>query len=385
MDKGSRFNVLYNDKDEKILEDINACINEQNSPMPIGPVMESMMNEGGSIDRVQVEKPAVDKVNGTTLQEQKRVLKPGAGKNPQCLISDFNATLHDHERRGRSGFSGWPYTWRMGDLVERLDRGLCNLEWQIRFSNANIKHLPSFKSDHSLLYLHLSPPNHGDDRRRPFRFMASWLTHPDFSNMASLWKDYEEILFQKEVMCFQKSKCKWIEFGDHNTKYFHGTTLARRRTNKVDSLQDIDGNWVSDKITLKNMAFNFYFNLYSDDTPDSEFILRNSFPTLPQDDLDAIGNMLSLSEVKDLIFNMGSLKAPGIDNIQAVFYQNQWDRVGFDLYKLVKGIFMNPAKVGEINKTLITLILKVEPVINLKQMRSISLLMLLQGDYEDSG
>ncbi|RYQ86615.1 hypothetical protein Ahy_B10g106269 [Arachis hypogaea] len=47
MDKGSRFNVLYDDKNEEILEDINACNNEQNSPMPIGPVMESVMNEGG--------------------------------------------------------------------------------------------------------------------------------------------------------------------------------------------------------------------------------------------------------------------------------------------------------------------------------------------------
>ncbi|RYR07490.1 hypothetical protein Ahy_B05g074848 [Arachis hypogaea] len=78
-----------------------------------------------------------------------------------------------------------PYTWRRGDLVEHLDRGLCNLEWQIRFPNSNIKHLPSFRSDHSPLYLHFSPPNHGNDHRRPFRFMVAWLTHPNFSNIVN--------------------------------------------------------------------------------------------------------------------------------------------------------------------------------------------------------
>ncbi|XP_072064218.1 uncharacterized protein [Arachis hypogaea] len=286
------------------------------------------------------------------------------------------------------------------------------------------------------VYVQISPPNHVNDGRRPFRFMAAWLTHPDFSNMVnnnwnlagswsacichfqnavkswnfnvfgnihkrknrimrqlqgitanmnfhnnrflqdlqvSLWKDYEKILIQEEVMWFQKSSCKWIEFGNRNTKFFHGTTLARRRRNKVESLQDSDGNWVSDKTVLENMASNFYINLYSNNTPDFEFILKGSFPVLPQEDLDIIGNMFSFSEIKDSVFKMGSLKAPDIDGIWAVFYQNQWERVGFDLFRLIEGIFMNPAKVGEVNETLITLIPKVEPVINLKQMRPISL------------
>ncbi|KAL4293818.1 hypothetical protein AHAS_Ahas18G0166100 [Arachis hypogaea] len=109
---------------------------------------------------------------------------------------DFNAILHDHERRGGSvsnnpgaylefqscvadcrlldlGFMGWPFTWKRGNLVERLDRGLSNLNWQITFLEAVVKHLPNLNSDHSPICLqHTMAPTHNRNRR-PFRFVAA--------------------------------------------------------------------------------------------------------------------------------------------------------------------------------------------------------------------
>nr|XP_029149636.1 uncharacterized protein LOC112757775 [Arachis hypogaea] len=125
---------------------------------------------------------------------------------PWCLIRDFNAILHSHERKGGSpnqrhgacnefqsvvsdcslldlGFTGWPYTWKRGNLVERIDRALCNLDWQLMFPEAKIRHLPMMKSDHSFLCLQLYTASAPNRRRRPFRFMAAWLTHSDFDNM----------------------------------------------------------------------------------------------------------------------------------------------------------------------------------------------------------
>ncbi|XP_016192059.1 uncharacterized protein LOC107632930 [Arachis ipaensis] len=127
---------------------------------------------------------------------------------PWCVIENFNAFLHDLERKGSSGlrsqgactefqdcmfdrgltdlgYDGWPFTWRRGNLVEWLDRGLGNITWQIRFSDAKIKHLSMLKSDNSPLCLQIStmpPPNR---ERIPFKFLASWLFHPDFSNVIS--------------------------------------------------------------------------------------------------------------------------------------------------------------------------------------------------------
>ncbi|QHO24945.1 uncharacterized protein DS421_12g376770 [Arachis hypogaea] len=81
--------------------------------------------------------------------------------------------------------SGWPYTWRRGNLVERLDRDLSNLEWQLTFSEATLKHLPMFKSDHVPLCLQLSTIGSYNRQRRPFCFVAMWLSYPDLKNMVN--------------------------------------------------------------------------------------------------------------------------------------------------------------------------------------------------------
>ncbi|XP_015958574.1 uncharacterized protein LOC107482557 [Arachis duranensis] len=162
---------------------------------------------------------------------------------PWCLIGDFNAMLHDHERHGGSnsnsrgacpdfqacvsdcglldlGYSGWPFTWKRGNLVERLDRGLSNLEWQIIFPTAHIKHLPSFKSDHCPLCLHLTNDRQENKQRRPFRFQAAWLSHPDFTHMVnSNWKIQDS--WNNGLNAFRTSLKKW------NTDVF-GNILKRK-------------------------------------------------------------------------------------------------------------------------------------------------------------
>ncbi|XP_025635616.1 uncharacterized protein [Arachis hypogaea] len=329
-----------------------------------------------------------------------------------------------------------PELFRRGNLVERLDRGLSNLNWQLKFPEAYLKHLPLLKSDHSPICLKFAAdpsPNRG---KRPFRFLAAWLSHPNFNELVhqswhvknswtegllnfknslkewnsnvfgdiwkrkskilrrlqgitnslsyssnsffeelqvQLWKDYEEVLAHEELLWYQKSRCKWIEFGDRNTKFFHGSTMVRRRKNKVRSLLDDGGILITDKNTLESMAFSFYSNLYMDCLPECPFVLTNDFPTLCEEDRNRVGGDISNMEIKEAVFAMGSFKAPGRDGLQAVFYQSQWDKVGSDLCTLIHRIFHEPEKVQEINETLITLIPKVEPVTSLKQMRPISL------------
>ncbi|RYR35538.1 hypothetical protein Ahy_A10g050689 [Arachis hypogaea] len=129
---------------------------------------------------------------------------------PWCLVGDFNAMLHNHKKSGGAlsnnhcackefqecvaacglidlGFAGWPYTWKRGNLVERLDRDLSNLEWQLAFPEAIVKHMPMLKSDHSPICLQLSPVSEQNRGRRPFCFLAALIMHPDFGNAVGQW------------------------------------------------------------------------------------------------------------------------------------------------------------------------------------------------------
>ncbi|QHN76141.1 Putative ribonuclease H protein family [Arachis hypogaea] len=60
-----------------------------------------------------------------------------------------------------------------------------------------------------------------------------------------LCRDYKEVLVQEELLWFQKSRSKWLEFGDWNTKFFHGSTMVRRRKNKILTIQNDDGEWLT--------------------------------------------------------------------------------------------------------------------------------------------
>lgn len=82
----------------------------------------------------------------------------------------------------------------------------------------------------------------------------------------ALRKELEAVLFQEEILWFQKSRSKWINFGDKNSHFFHTSTVIRRRSNKIVVLQDSNKDWVTDDASLQHMAVRYFRNLYSDET-----------------------------------------------------------------------------------------------------------------------
>jgi len=84
------------------------------------------------------------------------------------------------------GFEEPKLTWKRGDLQVRLDRVLINQCWRLRFPRAKVSHLFHYKSDHPLLHVFLDVGIPMNQRRRPFRFRAAWLSH---DGLASLVRD----------------------------------------------------------------------------------------------------------------------------------------------------------------------------------------------------
>ncbi|KAK4476678.1 hypothetical protein RD792_015838 [Penstemon davidsonii] len=206
---------------------------------------------------------------------------------------------------------------------ERLDRSIANVAWQECFPESLVLHLPRTHSDHHPL-LTLCNGLDRPRARRPFRFELAWFTDPQckeiveqvwnstnsiyeaidqLPKMLKEWNkcsfgniffrkrrilarlngiqkrlcceenqylsdledeligDYNLILKQEELLWFQKSRVKWLVEGDRNTKFYHMTTVCRRRNNKVVALK-IDGEWQTDDAILRDHVRGYFLQLF---------------------------------------------------------------------------------------------------------------------------
>ena len=62
-----------------------------------------------------------------------------------------------------------------------------------------------------------------------------------------------------------KSRVLWLKEGDANTIFFHSFTFARRNTNTIWSLNDQEGNSISEDKALKLLGKKHFSDLFSDD------------------------------------------------------------------------------------------------------------------------
>lgn len=85
------------------------------------------------------------------------------------------------------GFVGPPFTWSRGDLKERIDRVLSNETWLSMFPDCSVTHLPIPTFDNCGLWTKTT--QNRNLRNNYFKFLGSWLNHPDFSNLiANSWR-----------------------------------------------------------------------------------------------------------------------------------------------------------------------------------------------------
>ena len=50
--------------------------------------------------------------------------------------------------------------------------------------------------------------------------------------------------FRSEILWKQKSREIWLKEGDRNTKFFHLSTIIRRRRNNIDAIKSEEGHWI---------------------------------------------------------------------------------------------------------------------------------------------
>jgi hypothetical protein len=78
--------------------------------------------------------------------------------------------------------------------------------------------------------------------------------------------DLDELLHREEMMWKQWPRVRWLAEGDRNTNFFHRKATWRQSKNTIKRIRGLNGNWTDDPGEIKEIANNFFRELYTKDS-----------------------------------------------------------------------------------------------------------------------
>ncbi|XP_059437358.1 uncharacterized protein LOC132170396 [Corylus avellana] len=264
------------------------------------------------------------------------------------------------------------------NIRERLDRGLANQSWVHLFPNCLINHFPATQSDHCPLlisttgsYRNLPKPFRFEafwtrDNSSHAVVAEAWLGEVEGSPAFSLsrkWKNtkgalkfwnqhhfghiqqkikslmadisviqssphssanaareqvlqeaLQEQLLREEILWKQKSRELWLTCTDLNTKFFHASTVSRRRYNSVSRLKTVDGIIIEGRTNIGNYLVQHFSSQFTTTNP----VLDSSLSELvgrvvTEEENGRLCVIPDELEIFSVISDLGLNKAPGPD------------------------------------------------------------------------
>ena len=185
--------------------------------------------------------------------------------------------------------------------------------------------------------------------------LDDWLEREDFK-----WK--------------QKSRELWAKEGDRNTRFFHLSTLVRRRRNHINEIRLEDGSWINTREEIQNYFNKNFKSLYQSECNDVPEDLENLIePCITMEENEELCSVPSREEIRKVVFEMKSLKAPGPDGFSILFYKHYWETVGDQIILATQSFFRSRRILNELNETFNALIPKKNGSCNFNKFHPISL------------
>ena len=158
------------------------------------------------------------------------------------------------------------------------------------------------------------------------------------------------------------------------TQFFHSKASQRRRRNHIKRIKNSEGDWVEEEEDIVMVAVDYFDNLFTAGTCSKIDDCLNTVPyKLTPEMQQELTFDFTAEEIKAALFQIGPTKAPGLDGMNALFFQNFWHVVGESVINAVLDYFnfdvMDPA----INYTYIVLIPKIKSLEKMSDFRPISL------------
>lgn len=200
------------------------------------------------------------------------------------------------------------------------------------------------------------------------------LSKKNLEKEAALSMELDEWQARNETKWNQKLWELWIKEGDKNTRFFHLSTLKRMRRNVISEIKLDDGSWTENMEVIQQYFKEKFCSLYQTSNPNIPASLEELIqPSVSEEENESLCEVPSREEIRKIVFETNSLKAPGPDGLLGLIYKYYWDTVGEQVILAVQSFFRNGWILKEFNQTFIVLIPKVKGAHNLNKFQPISL------------
>ena len=139
-------------------------------------------------------------------------------------------------------------------------------------------------------------------------------------------------------------------------------------------LKDRDGNWVEEIEDIAGVVTNYFDSLFNAGTcSQMEECLDTVMSKVTPDMQQMLSSEFTADEIKTAVFQMGPTKAPGLNGMNAIFYQKFWHVMGDSVIVAVMDYLHMGFMAPDINHTNSVLIPKVKQPKKMFDFRPISL------------
>ena len=174
-----------------------------------------------------------------------------------------------------------------------------------------------------------------------------------------------------------RSRAKWIEEGEKPSRFFLKSLRNRVQKNHVSCIFNSSGAEVTTQPEIEQAHFDFYSNLYKNNSVDLEIqqsLLVNLEKHLTLDQKKLCDEPLLRDELSNALFTLAKNKTPGSDGLPKEFYVKFWDLLAPILLDLFNFSFEKGFFSPSMRQSITRLLYKKDDRRDLKNWRPISLL-----------
>ena len=206
------------------------------------------------------------------------------------------------------------------------------------------------------------------------------LPEKDYELWQKTREDLEDKIMERSRGIIFRSRVKWYEEGEKNTKYFFSLEKARYNAKTCYKLIDEEQKEYEQPEDILRIQESFYRNLYQEDS-EVDFTMENQFGIKVPDEIKEQQNtQISLKELQEAAKEMNNNKTPGRDGIPVDFYKVFWNQLKEPFHAMVEYSYNRKALHDSAREGILNLIPK--PNKDSRYIKNLRPITLLNTDYK---